>query len=338
MDYRPVATNDTNLLSEGLLDNGGGDYEIANSAMMQTVMMNSTAPGSSMGGAFPPRIPDNHYTIEVNPDDAGPSILLQRGVTGGGGGGAFRGEAQQGTHFRDAPFAIGFILHLVVILFLAFSWGLGSLNGMGDDDASSYEYSSDDKPAYTPSDFDAGSVHPRYTSRGLIYLCFLTSLAGLGISAASLELMTRHAEQLIQSSLIVSCILLGVMVLSLMAQGAELLAFFWIFILALTGLYAYSVWNRIPFAAANLTTGLTAIKANYGICLLGYLMCFVTYLWVLIWTLAYVGVSYKESGGCITEGDRICMSQMNTPSFLFLVFSYYWTSQVVKVRAKISRK
>jgi len=235
----------------------------------------------------------NPGQIEVDPLQAG------RG---------FRGESQQ-PEYRDAPFAIGFVAHLLVILSLAFVWGTSSMK---------VEYASDGGD--TPEDPESTSL------KGLLLLCLLTSLACIGISAAALELMTRHAEQLIQLSLVASCVLMGFMVVAFFASGAAYVGFFQLFFLVLTVLYAYSVWNRIPFAAANLTTGLEAIKTNYGVCVLGYVLAFAANVWVLVWVLAVSGVVYKESN-C---EDNVCNSHMDPISAVLFLLSFYWTSQVLK--------
>lgn len=234
-------------------------------------------------------------------------------------GQGLRGENQT-PEYRDAPFAIGFVAHLVVVLYLSFSWGIGALKQ--DDTTGSYQ-TDDDKPAYNPNDGD-DSV----SLSGLLWLCLLTSLVSIGISAASLELMTRHAEQLIQISLITSCGILGLIVIFMFANQAALgIAFFMLFWLVFTGWYAYTVWNRIPFAAANLQTALSAIQTNYGVCLLAYVIAFVANIWLLLWSLAFIGVSYKES----TCQDGVCQSNMDPFSFFLLVISYHWTNQVLKV-------
>jgi hypothetical protein len=240
-------------------------------------------------------------------------------------GQGFRGENQT-PEYRDAPFAIGFVAHLMVVLFLSFSWGIGALKQDDTTGTSSYQ-TDDDKPAYNPDDGD-DSV----SLSGLLWLCLLTSLASIAISAASLELMTRHAEQLIQISLITSCGILGLLVMFMFANQAALVAFFMLFALVFTGLYAYTVWNRIPFAAANLQTALSAIQTNYGVCLLAYGIAFVANIWLLLWSLAFIGVSYKES----TCQDGVCKSNMDPISFFLLVISYHWTNQVLKVCSLIT--
>ena len=350
MNYQPVQqTDDSNNLSEGLLSQdagvGGGHEHVVEQhhyppnnggVVMQSVMMQSS---SSMMMMEP-----GHHThttthndmnttiIEVNPDDAGPPTTshLYRGQ-------GLRGETQQGTHYRNGPFAIAFLAQFGIVVLLAFTWGITSLQNQsieeydGDDTATT----NDGKPKYIPEDDDyiSGSGGDSSLLSGLLYLTIVTSLAGIAISAYTLEVMTKYATQIIQLSLFTSCCALSLLIIIILSHGgAEFVAFFWVFILVLTGLYAYQVWNRIPFAAANLTTGLTAIQCNYGICLVGYATCFATYLWVMIWMVAFLGVGYKESICTVTEnGSTRCESNVNVISVFLLGLSYFWTAQVLKV-------
>eukprot|EP00525_Craspedostauros_australis_P010433 CAMPEP_0198134358 /NCGR_PEP_ID=MMETSP1442-20131203/60035_1 /TAXON_ID= /ORGANISM="Craspedostauros australis, Strain CCMP3328" /LENGTH=552 /DNA_ID=CAMNT_0043795501 /DNA_START=15 /DNA_END=1675 /DNA_ORIENTATION=+ len=142
--------------------------------------------------------------------------------------------------------------------------------------------------------------------------------------------MTKFAEQLIQLALVTSCAMAFVVVISLFSMGAGLqfVGIFWLCMLGMSCLYAYSVWHRIPFAAANLTTGLEAVQTNAGVCMIAYGVSFAANLWVLIWALAFVGVSFKETKCDASTGT--CDSDMDPISIFLLIFSHYWTSQVLK--------
>jgi hypothetical protein len=227
-----------------------------------------------------------------------------------------RAEAQQ-PEYRDAPFAIAFVLQMVVVVFLAFGWGVSALT-----------HSEEDPTATTANDHndDADVDESSVSLTGLLLLCFLTSLSSIVISAASLQIMTHHAETLIQSSLVASCCFMGFLVVAFFSDGIVWMAILWLVLLVMTTWYAYLVWSRIPAAAANLRTALSAIETNAGVCVVAYGIAFVANLWVVVWCLAFVGVSFKESS--CTNG--VCQNHMNAFSILLLIFSYHWTSQVIK--------
>jgi hypothetical protein len=77
--------------------------------------------------------------------------------------------------------------------------------------------------------------------------------------------------------------------------------------------YAKMVWPRIPFAAANLNTALSAVKANMGLTFVAYLVLLVAFGWSVFW---FVGL-----GTAVTTSNQGVL-------FLLLV-SYYWVHQVL---------
>merc|ERR1719223_1506318 len=76
--------------------------------------------------------------------------------------------------------------------------------------------------------------------------------------------------------------------------------------------YAYFVWSRIPFAAANLNTALTAVRDNLGLTLIAYVFLFGGFVFSIAWT-------------------AISNAVLNTyPGMAFFMFlSYFWTHQVL---------
>jgi hypothetical protein len=223
-------------------------------------------------------------------------------------GHGLRGESQA-AQYRDTPFAVGFMVQLAMVFFLAIFWGLGSLK-------QEETISTDDETGT-----DTLSLW------GFFFLLFLVSTSSIGIAAMSLDFMTTHAEHLMQAALMVSCVVLGAVVVLLFANDSSGFGFCWLFVLICTGLYAYSVQRRIPFASANLRTALSAIQMNYGVCMLAYAVAAVANLWVVIWLLAFLGVAFRSSS--CTDGS--CEMHMNPVAFFVLLLSYFWTSQVLQV-------
>lgn len=220
-----------------------------------------------------------------------------------------RGENQT-AQYRDTPFALAFLAQLAVIFFLAIFWGFASLR---------------QKEEETTDNTDENDTVSLW---GFFCLLFLVSSASLAIASATLDFMTNHAEHLMQASLIGSCIILGVVVLLLFSNDSPSLGFCWLFVLICTGLYAYSVQRRIPFASANLKTALSAIQTNYGVCIVAYAVAAMANLWVVLWFLAILGVAFRSSS-C---SDGSCDMAMNHVVFLLMLLSFYWTSQVFQVR------
>jgi len=96
-------------------------------------------------------------------------------------------------------------------------------------------------------------------------------------------------------------------------SGQILMAALGFFNFAIAICYTYFVWNRIAFAAANLNTALTAVKANMGLAVVAYFFLVLALLWSIFWSVA--------AGGAM-------MALGQSALFLFLV-SYYWVHQVL---------
>jgi hypothetical protein len=92
----------------------------------------------------------------------------------------------------------------------------------------------------------------------------VSSIIALVISTLALGFMISHAQILIKFAL-----LFNIASTAMFALGSLFLSPFaalsGIFLFALTVYYAYVVWGRIPFAACNLVTATTAVKANLGL-------------------------------------------------------------------------
>ena len=73
------------------------------------------------------------------------------------------------------------------------------------------------------------------------------------------------------------------------------------------------VWSRIPFAAANLNTALTAVRSNLGLTVVAYAMLALAFGWIAIWSVG-LGEALSASSGAVV--------------FLLLV-SFYWVIQVL---------
>jgi hypothetical protein len=261
-----------------------------------------------------PKGGDTHLSDRLLADDFGAQQEVEAAMNGEiivdplQAGHGLRGESQT-AQYRDTPFAVGFIAQLFVVFFFAVFWGLGSL-----------------KQEETISD-DDGPGTDTLSLWGFFFLLFLVSSSSIGIAAVSLDFMTSHAEHLMQAALMVSCVVLGAVVVLLFANDSPGFGFGWLFVLICAGLYAYSVQRRIPFASANLRTALSAIQMNYGVCMLAYGVAAIANLWVVIWLLAFVGVAFRSS----TCADGSCDMHMNPVAFFVLLLSYFWTSQVLQV-------
>ena len=90
------------------------------------------------------------------------------------------------------------------------------------------------------------------------------------------------------------------------------------------------VWRRIPFAAANLNTGLTAVKANGGIVIMSYVLVAASFLYMMLWMVALVGV-YDKLNLITTDAQgnvQFTGDQLNWGYFFLLLVALFWSEQV----------
>ena len=136
-----------------------------------------------------------------------------------------------------------------------------------------------------------------------IHLYIIASLiaggCSFGFSALSLFVMSMCPKLLIQISLLFSLVMSLAMVVVSALYGNIIGAIFGGIFFLISVCYACCVWRRIPFAAANLNTGLTAVKSNSGVILVAYLITIFSFFYSMLWMVALVGV-YDKEGLCDT--------------------------------------
>jgi Plasma-membrane choline transporter. len=163
--------------------------------------------------------------------------------------------------------------------------------------------------------------------KGISLLVGLTVVGAFCLSILSLGLMIRFAEGLIKMSLFFNiCIGLITSVAGFVSGSTEA-GIMGLIIFVLAVCYAFAIWSRIPFAAANLITASTAIQANMGVTVFAFGAIILNGLWMVFWSVSAYSTLYVL-GGCDIDGT--CANDIPAVySFLFLL-SLYWTAQVIK--------
>jgi len=166
-----------------------------------------------------------------------------------------------------------------------------------------------------------------YDVSSVLTLVLMSAVFGFVLSIASLSFMMKYAEGLIKAGIFFQmAAAIFVVVSGLMLAATEMLITGLIFF-ALTACFACAVWSRIPFAATNLVTATTAVRANSGLTFFAYLSIIVMIGWLIWWSTTATATIMIVSD-CDDEGN--CNNEVNGfVVFLFLV-SLYWTLQVIK--------
>jgi len=210
-----------------------------------------------------------------------------------------KGENQPAA-FRDAPFAVVFVIHVLAIITIV--------------------------AIYAPETLDQSiSGDLDLNMRGYLYVAGATGLLSLIVSSLLVQIMISCASILVKISLlfsVVSSLLLAIFALYVKNTVGFIVSIIF-FLLGLC--YAKLVWSRIPFATANLVTSLSAIKENFGIIFVSYLFAFLTLAWTILWSLAFY-VTYEKTKTC---DDKTGDCTMNAGWAFLLFVSLFWTQQVL---------
>jgi hypothetical protein len=162
--------------------------------------------------------------------------------------------------------------------------------------------------------------------QALMVILALSGFMGLILSTLALGFMMNFAKVLIKIALWFNIIFFGVTGLLTLAVGIIPGGLILLAMAAFSAYYAYIVWVRIPFAAANLVSAVTAVRANLGLAFYAYTSLFLTFGWSLWWSISFLSTLYVTNG-CNYQGE--CEKEANGfIVFLFLV-SYFWVIQVI---------
>ncbi len=223
------------------------------------------------------------YSVQSNHNQANPAPLVGVQEDYGDNFNGYKGEVQP-KKFNDVFYSVLFFAHLVALgCALPFVLGQGDNGGGGAGDLGS-----------------------------MVYFVCVCAVFSVGLSTVSLGFMMKFSNQLVKMALFFQIGTSFVMAIFLFMSGSIMMALLCSLSFLVTVCYAFAVWSRIPFAAANLNTALVAVRANLGLTLIAYVVLFVAFVFSLAWT-------------------TISNAVLDTyPGMAFLLFlSYFWTHQVL---------
>lgn len=220
-----------------------------------------------------------------------------------------KGDKQPKT-CRDSFFAFLFTLQLALMVAIAIYFGPEAM--------ASYENSD------IPTQDSTVIVH--YTH--LLQLAIFCGLFACTLSGLALFFMAIFSKEVIKICLIASIALSfawGTIGIGL--RPTSFVPVTGIIVLALCVGYAFVVWSRIPFAAANLRTGLAGVKSRLGVAVIAYFFQAVALGWSILWVFAAVGV-YDFVHGC-SKSYSLCETKVHFTIIAGFMISYVWTLQVL---------
>ena len=161
---------------------------------------------------------------------------------------------------------------------------------------------------------------------------FLSFLLAGGFSSLSLSFMMHHSEGLIKTALIFNCVIYAIFGLLMLMGGIVGGALISLILFAVCACYTRAVWERIPFAAVNMKTAISAVKANIGVTVYAYIALILLLGWTLWWSITAITtldlIQLNDQGAKDENGESEVVEVNGGLVFLLLV-SYYWTHQVI---------
>jgi hypothetical protein len=238
---------------------------------------------------------------------------------------------RQQKRCNDVFFAILFYAHLGVIAWITAVYAPAMAMDVADgvQDAYQNRFLDEDGGGNDGGDQDNGDGNGeiQFDMAALWLILGVSAVAGFIMSALFLSVMMRFAEGLIKFALWFNIITPLLMAILSLIAGAIPAALMFLLFAAFSAYYAYVCWGRIPFAAANMRTAVTAVKANFGLTFFAFNSLVLSFFWTLWWAIATVSTIYVTSG-CTPEAG--CETEPRGPLVFGLLLSYYWTVQVIK--------
>jgi len=171
---------------------------------------------------------------------------------------------------------------------------------------------------------------------GVIYSSIATAGFAAVLSAIMLQILMCIPGILIKVALLFNVALAGLAAAAGFLTGNFILGIIGSIFFALMVCYARFVWNRIPFATANLKTGCAAIRANCSVVFLSYIFTALACGWSILWSLAVAGIQ-DTLIDCVEQpsanGDGSTVTVCTNPNYgiFFLLFiSFFFTHQVLQ--------
>jgi hypothetical protein len=228
---------------------------------------------------------------------------------------------EQPKKCRDVFFALLFLVQLVVLVFIGSIFEpVGLRKAMGGPMGAII---AEELIVISPTTEEEWTVY--YFN--VIRVALMCGALSMGLSVIALGIMTMIARRLVQVALIFSIGLSfawGTIGIGLSPKSVVPVT--GIIALGLFIGYAFVVWDRIPFASANLMTGMSSIRANWGTLIVAFICQCLMLVWTLFFFYVTIGVYDATKQGRIIGGHR-----MHAFFFGLLALSYYWTFQVIAV-------
>jgi hypothetical protein len=214
---------------------------------------------------------------------------------------------EQPASCHDVIFLLFFVFHLIFMVYLGQVYGKDALENHGQ--------------------AMAGDATVTIYYKNLVYLACLSGGFAIVVSAMLLAVMTFFARHFVQVALIFVITLSFIWgTLGIGLSPKNVVPITGIISLALSVAYTFIVWDRIPFAAANLLTALNGVHDFPGTVGVAFIFQALALGWSVYYAIVLVGIY-----DAILEGKLELSHRMTIAVYVLMGVSYYWTFQVFAV-------
>jgi len=234
---------------------------------------------------------------------------------------------EQSKSFRDVQFSLLFFVQVGMMIGLAYKFGPEAIGQLSNNDNASTANSITSIIGSAPATL--GQVDQQellFTCQHFIMLAASTGVISIVISTLALIFMTLIAEKLVQIALCLAMSLalawgtIGAIALSSYSKFIPITG---LALVALITAYAFVVWDRIPFASANLKTALTAIRSRPGILLVTFGLQILMLIWAILTMFTVVGI-YNAFHSHVTIDTKLRIA-----CYVLLGVSFFWSVQLL---------
>ena len=237
--------------------------------------------------------------------------------------------------YRDAPFALAFLVHLLLVVFFGFTEGVPVLHSAGDAGGGG----------------GGGSEQAQYLG-GLLLVCVISPIVCCVFAFTYVGYIKNNAESMVEC-LVTSHIFITLAAVTFcVSSGASTPAALFLLFAAIEVCWYLSIRHRIPFMAAHLACACEAVQTYPEMVWYSVGMIVPQVLWVISWCLCVITVYARatakscayygmiddpaDSTRCcepaanqtLTQEDCEAKDASNAVYFALLI-SLYWGAQVV---------
>lgn len=286
-------------------------------------------------------------TANIKFDDKGDPIIIAKGEI-------------QTPAFRDGWFGILFLTQLAVVITLTILYATGKIHvqydfddlNINDDDTGKNPGRRFLKKATSTTESTANPTAAEEMEfpslRPLLMGCLSCLMISPILTITLFSCLAKNAARLMEVAIYSTIAMNGLLVLICLfsgnpwpAIGPGMIAFF-------TILYARTIWSRIPLAAANLKTAITAIQSQLGVAFIGLASVPFHVIWTILWCFFFISTlcttfmsnqidhnpATAASGGHTTTTSGIDDDDGSPNALWYLIvflmtLSFYWTHQVI---------